>query len=73
MDITEKAREKLVEDRQHQEHLQETMLSRTQTEVENGEADQVVLEQAREALAKHLQQEEHVQESMLERAEEEIK
>lgn len=73
MDITEKAREKLVEDRQHQEHVQEVMLSRTQAEVMSEETGEAVLEQARETLAAHLQQEEHIQETMLERAEEEVK
>ncbi|MFQ3614155.1 MAG: hypothetical protein SNJ68_10635 [Cyanobacteriota bacterium] len=72
MDVDEKAREQAVKERQHSEHLEETMRTRKQVELEQGVQHSEVLEQARESLAKHRQQESHLQETMLERTEERL-
>lgn len=72
MDVDEKAREQMAKERQHSEHLEETMRTRKQAELENGDPHEEILEQARETLAKHRHQEAHVQETMLERTEEQL-
>ncbi|MCF2970861.1 hypothetical protein L1047_06580 [Synechococcus sp. Nb3U1] len=72
MDVDEKSREQVVKERQHSEHLEETMRTRKQAELEHGVQHREVIEQARESLAKHRQQESHIQETMLERTEERL-
>ena len=72
MDVDEKSREQAVKERQHSEHLEETMRARKQAELEHGVQHSEVLEQAREGLAKHRQQESHLQQTMLERTEERL-
>jgi hypothetical protein len=59
MDVDEKAREQVAKERQHSEHLAETM--RTRTDLDHGDSHEEILEQARESQAKHRQQESHIQ------------
>ncbi|MGL4500681.1 MAG: hypothetical protein ACRC2M_07315 [Planktothrix sp.] len=67
MNLQDKARELLVEDRQHQEHLQENMLNRV---AEEEQAMEQTHEQARELLAQERLHDDHLQEAMLSRVEE---
>ncbi|MGL5134994.1 MAG: hypothetical protein ACRC78_20885 [Planktothrix sp.] len=67
MNLQDKARELLVEDRQHQEHLQENMLNRV---AEEEQAMEQTHEQARELLAQERLHDDHIQEAMLSRVEE---
>lgn len=70
MNTEEKARELMAQHRLHDEHLQESMRNRAETEVNNPPMD--TQEEARELLVQQRQHEEHLQESMLQRAESEI-
>ena len=67
MNLQDKARELLVQDRQHQEHLQENMLNRV---AEEGQAIEQTHEQARELLVQDRLHDDHLQEAMLSRVEE---
>ncbi|VXD15020.1 hypothetical protein [Planktothrix paucivesiculata] len=67
MNLQDKARELLVEDRQHQEHLQENMLNRV---AEEEQAMEQTHEQARELLVQDRLHDDHIQEAMLSRVEE---
>ncbi|OKH17633.1 hypothetical protein NIES593_22915 [Hydrococcus rivularis NIES-593] len=71
MNAKESARELMTQKRQQEEHLHETMLNRSQEELETANTAEIE-EQARELMAQQRQQEEHVEESMLSRAEAEI-
>jgi hypothetical protein len=66
MNLEDKARELLVQDRQHQEHISENMLNRVAEEEQAVEQTQ---EQARELLAQDRLHEDHLQEAMLSRVE----
>ena len=68
MNMQDKARELIVQDRQHQEHVQETMLSRAADEKPVEQTD----EQARELLVEERHHEEHLHEAMLSRASEQL-
>ncbi|VXD24046.1 conserved hypothetical protein [Planktothrix serta PCC 8927] len=68
MSMQDKARELLVQDRQHQEHLQETMRNRVGEEENAMEQTQ---EHARELLVQDRLHDHHLQEAMLSRVEEE--
>lgn len=72
MSIEDHAREVLTQHRQHDQHLKETMLNRTEAEVDNhsGE-DAQTQEQARELLAQHRHHDQHLKETMLNRTESE--
>ncbi|HEY9862790.1 MAG TPA: hypothetical protein V6D21_01295 [Candidatus Obscuribacterales bacterium] len=67
MNLQDKARELLVQDRQHQEHLQENMLNRV---AEEEQAMEQTHEQARELLVQDRLHDDHLQEAMLSRVEE---
>lgn len=69
MTMQDKARELLVQDRQHQEHVQETMRNRV-AEEEN--LIQQTQEQARELLIQGRLHDDHLQEAMLSRTSEQI-
>ena len=71
MSTQEKARKLMVKERQQEEHLQESMLSRA---AEVGETHPVEEEEAkaRELMVEERKQEEYLQETMLSRAEAEI-
>ncbi|GAB1537701.1 hypothetical protein NUACC21_03520 [Scytonema sp. NUACC21] len=72
MNTEDKARELMAKQRQHEEHLQESMLNRADAEVHNPNVETVTQEEARELLAQQRQHTEHLQESMRHRAEGEI-
>ena len=67
MNLEDKARELVVQDRQHQEHISENMLNRV---AEEEQAVEQTHEQARELLAQDRLHDDHLQEAMLTRAEE---
>lgn len=73
MSIEDHAREVLTQHRHHDQHLKETMLNRTEAEVDNlaGE-DAQTQEQARELLAQQRHHKEHLKETMLNRTESEL-
>lgn len=71
MSTEEQARRLMAKQRQHEEHLQESLLSRASEEVENLHTQETE-EKARELLAHDRQQEEHLQENMLNRSIEEL-
>ncbi|SKB11336.1 conserved hypothetical protein [Planktothrix sp. PCC 11201] len=66
MNLEDKARELLVQDRQHLEHIGENMLDRVAKEAQAVEQTQ---EQARELLAEDRLHDDHLQEAMLSRVE----
>jgi len=66
MNTQEQARQLMVKDRLHEEHLHETLTSRA-AESELMKADEVT-EQARERLAQDRQHHEHLEETMAQRA-----
>lgn len=73
MSTQERARELAAQQRQHQEHLKESMLNRAEAQVHNpGEGDNLAGEHARQLAAQQRQHEEHLKESMLNRAQDEI-
>lgn len=71
MSTEEQARERLAQQRHHEEHLKETMLNRAEDSLHQ-EHDHQTDEQARELLAQKRQEEEHLRETMLNRSESEI-
>lgn len=71
MNIEEQARERLAQQRQHEEHLEESILKRSEDSLHQ-EHDHQTDEQARELLAQKRQEEEHLRETMLNRSESEI-
>jgi hypothetical protein len=71
MSTDEQARELMAKNRQHQEHLHESMLNRASEEVEQPQ-NHTEEEKARELMAQERQQNEHLHESMLNRASEEV-
>lgn len=68
----EKARESVVQQRQHEEHLQETMRTRAAAEMATP-SDAVTQAEAREAMTEQRQHEEHLQETMHQRTADTIK
>lgn len=71
MTTSEKARKLMVEERQHEERVQENVLSRAVEAVETGLVEETEAK-ARELMAGERQQEERIQETMLNRAAEAI-
>ncbi|MEL7036541.1 MAG: hypothetical protein AAFO04_13095 [Cyanobacteria bacterium J06592_8] len=71
MSLQEQARESMAKERQHDEHLHESMQSRAQAEIDN-RVEGTTNEQARELTAQERQHEQHLQESMLERSTEQV-
>ena len=70
MSTQEEAREAMAQSRQHGEHVEQSILSRSQAEVETLTDDNVE-EEAREAMVTKRQHDEHIQRSMLRRTAEE--
>jgi len=68
MNTEERARELATQERQHEEHLKESMLHRAEAEVHNPDESNLTQEQARQLAAQERQHEEHLKESMLNRA-----
>lgn len=69
--MQERARESIVEQRQHEEHLKETMQSRAEAEM-TGLDNTEIEEAAREGMVEQRRQESHLQETMLSRSTAEI-
>ncbi len=73
MSTEKQAREFMVQQRQNDEHLQESMLSRAEAEVsKSSHTEAVTQEQARELMTQQRHREEHLHESLLSRAEAEL-
>jgi hypothetical protein len=70
MDTNDLARQKLAQKRQHDEHLDEAMLSRSEEELHA--AANELDEEAREHLTQQRQHEEQRQDSLLHRSEDEV-
>ncbi|GET41114.1 hypothetical protein [Microseira wollei] len=71
MSTEKEARSAMNQQRQQEKHLQQSMLSRAEAEVEIPTSDGIEAE-ARELMAQQRQQEESLQQSMLSRAESEV-
>ncbi len=71
MSTQDKARELMVQQRQHDEHLHESMLNRAEAAHPSG-TDAMTQEEARELMAQQRHHEKHLHESMLNRAEAEV-
>ncbi|OKH29226.1 hypothetical protein [Chroogloeocystis siderophila] len=69
--IEQEAREAMVQQRQQEEHLQQSMLSRSEAEV-NTPPGSHTAEEARELMIEQRQQEEQLQQSMLSRSAAEV-
>jgi hypothetical protein len=67
----DQARDRLTQQRHHQDHTQETMLERSDEELHEPSALKVE-EKARLAMANQLHHQDHTQDAMLERSEEEL-
>jgi hypothetical protein len=67
-----RARQRLTQQRQHEEHIQESILERAEEEVRSASTDNPTQEQAREHLTQQRHHADHLQETMLNRAEAEI-
>jgi HSP20 family protein len=71
LSVEKQAREEMVKERHHEEHIQQTMRDRTLQELENPQTAEVK-EEAREAVTKQRHQEEHIEETMHTRAAAEV-
>ena len=71
MSTQDETRKLMAKERQHQEHIKETMLSRAVEEVET-ETTEETSEQARELIARERQHDKNLEEKMLSRATEKI-
>ncbi len=73
LDLTmqERVREAMVQQRQHEEHIKETMHSRAEKELESPNRVEII-EQARVGMNKQRQRSEHLEETMLQRTQAEI-
>ncbi|AFZ31839.1 hypothetical protein Glo7428_3356 [Gloeocapsa sp. PCC 7428] len=69
--IEQEAREAMAQQRQQEEHLQQSMLSRSEAEVNNPPGSHTE-EEARELMIEQRQQEEQLQKSMLSRSAAEV-
>jgi HSP20 family protein len=72
MNTQEEAREAMVQHRQHEEHLQQSMLSRKAQEISNSALNTEIQQEARELTVKRRQHEEHLQQSMSSRSAAEV-
>lgn len=69
-DIQQEAREVMVQQRQEEEHLQQSMLNRTTAEANASESD--IQAEARELMAENRHDQEHLEQAMLNRAAAEV-
>ena len=72
MSTQEETRQLMTKERQHQEHLKETMLSRAVEEMETQTTEETT-EEARELIARQRQDDKQLEEKMLSRTRDEIK
>ena len=71
MNTQKKTRKLMAESRQHQEHIKENVLHRSQEEIQQSGNQNIELE-ARESIAEQRQRDRHTKETMLSRSEAEI-
>ncbi|MCU0541737.1 MAG: hypothetical protein MUE44_06045 [Oscillatoriaceae cyanobacterium Prado104] len=71
MNSEEQARQLIARERQHSEHLQDSMLNRSSQEVETP-TEGITEEKARELMAQQRQHSEHLHDSMLSRSSQEV-
>ena len=71
MTTQDEARKSMAASRQHQEHIQENMLHRSQEKIEQSSSQEIEAE-ARELIVEQRQQDKHQRETMLSRSEAEI-
>jgi signal transduction histidine kinase len=71
MNAEEKARQLIARERQHSEHLQDSMLNRSSHELETP-SEGITEEKARELMAQERQHSEHLHDSMLSRSSQEV-
>ncbi len=71
MSAEKQARERMVQQRLENQHIQETMLNRTEAETQAG-GEYLIEEQAREQMTQQRLNKQHLDESMLTRAEAEV-
>lgn len=71
MGTKEEAREKMAQSRHEDEHLKETMHSRSEEKLNRPQHSEID-EEARELMAEHRQHDKQLKQSMLSRSEEEI-
>lgn len=71
MSTQEEARKAIVKERQHQQNVQQNMLSRTAAEIEQL-SPSAIEEKSRELIAQEREHEHHLQDSLLSRSEAEI-
>lgn len=73
MSTQEQARELVAQQRHHDQQMHESMLSRSEAEVNNSSVvDAFMEEQSRELMTQQRHHDEHLQQSMLSRAETEV-
>ncbi len=71
MTTQEEARKAMAKARQHEEHIQENLLQRSQETIEEA-ADRDIEAEARELMTQERQEDKHIKETMLSRSEAEI-
>ncbi|MGK7893605.1 MAG: hypothetical protein AB4372_08270 [Xenococcus sp. (in: cyanobacteria)] len=71
MTTKNEARKAMAESRQHEEHIQDNILSRSEEEIKQSPSQEIA-EESRELMVEKRQQEKHTKETMLSRAEAEI-
>lgn len=71
MSTQEEARKAMVESRQHDENLEQNMLSRAEAEVESSSPSEIN-EESRELMVKQRERDRHLKNSLLSRTEAEI-
>ncbi|MDJ0735691.1 MAG: Hsp20/alpha crystallin family protein [Nostocaceae cyanobacterium] len=71
LSVQEKARQEMIKQRQHQEHLQQTMHTRALEELEKTQVSNIK-EEARESVTEERQHEEHLEETMHSRSAAEV-
>ena len=71
MTTQEEARKAMAESRQHQEHVNENILRRSQDKIEQS-SSQEIEQEARELMVEKRQHDKHTRETMLSRSEEDI-
>ena len=71
MSTKNEARKAMAESRQHEEHIQENILSRSEEEIKQSQSQEIA-EESRELMVGKRQQEKHTRKTMLSRSEAEI-
>lgn len=72
MTTQEEGRKAMAKARQHEEHIQENLLRRSQETIEQSSTSQDIEAEARELMTENRQEDKHIRETMLSRSEAEI-